>query len=139
MAQDYFDFIQRNYNSNWKGNRVVAKKKKAHPERDLQDAISKYLLDEGFIVIQHNSSMLLSASSRQPVRSYIIRNTGSSAGLSDLQAIRNDKTYFIEVKTPKGVQSEKQKEFELLCKKHGVIYILARSIDDVATIINDGA
>jgi hypothetical protein len=38
---------------------------------------------------------------------------------------------WIEVKTPKGVQSALQKSFQQLVVERGHIYILARSIDDV--------
>lgn len=38
---------------------------------------------------------------------------------------------FIEVKASKGVQSDKQKEFQRCCEAAGVKYILARSVEDV--------
>lgn len=42
---------------------------------------------------------------------------------------------FIEVKAPKGRMSEYQKNFQELCEKAGIKYILARSLDDVIEVI----
>ena len=39
--------------------------------------------------------------------------------------------FFIEVKGDKGVQSQEQKNFQYYCKLCGIIYILARCVDDV--------
>ena len=44
----------------------------------------------------------------------------------------------IEVKTPGGAQSQDQKNFQHLCDAHGVLYVLARSVDDAVSAI-DGA
>ncbi len=38
---------------------------------------------------------------------------------------------FIEVKTAKGKQSEKQKAFQKQCDEGSICYILARSVEDV--------
>ena len=38
---------------------------------------------------------------------------------------------FIEVKSSTGKMSEAQKDFQELCEKAGIKYILARSVDDV--------
>ncbi len=42
---------------------------------------------------------------------------------------------FIEVKSPTGVQSAHQKFFEEYCRRANILYILARSLDDVSAII----
>ena len=52
-------------------------------------------------------------------------------GLSDLVAVRGGQVVHIEVKTPKGVQSEKQKRFQRKLEAAGGEYILARGIEDV--------
>ena len=56
---------------------------------------------------------------------------GSRRGFPDLTALKDGKTLYIEVKTPKGKQSPYQIEFERICKAHGGTYILARSINDI--------
>src|ERR1700679_3118663 len=42
----------------------------------------------------------------------------------------------IEVKTGKGKQSNQQKNFESMINGFGGIYIVARSVDDVLTVLN---
>lgn len=110
--------------------------KKGHPERQVQDAISKFLLEQGFIVVHVNSGVQWSQDTKMPFKAYTIRNTGSNAGFSDLLALKENQTYLIEVKTDKGRQSDSQKKFELLCKEKGVNYSVCRCVDDVKSVIS---
>lgn len=55
----------------------------------------------------------------------------NTAGMADLLVIGGpNRVTFLEVKTPTGRQSEKQKEFESLCLKHGVKYAVVRSVEE---------
>lgn len=67
---------------------------------------------------------------------YIFQGLGSYKGISDLIAMKDGKVIFIECKTPTGKQSDYQKDFERICVSHGCRYILARSIDDIAELLN---
>ena len=82
-------------------------------EKEIQNQIRDFLRANGYFVIRHQQGL------------------GSLKGLSDLTAIKNGNTLYIEVKTPKGVQSKYQKEFQEAIESHGGTYILARSIEDV--------
>ncbi len=62
---------------------------------------------------------------------YNLAGLGSYPGLSDLVAVRGGRVVHIEVKTPKGVQSEKQKRFQRKLEAAGGEYVLARSVADV--------
>ena len=62
---------------------------------------------------------------------YNLAGLGSYPGLSDLVAVRDGRVVYIEVKTPKGVQSEKQKRFQRKLEAAGGEYVLARGIEDV--------
>lgn len=42
---------------------------------------------------------------------------------------------FIECKSPKGKQTEEQKDFQALCQKADIPYILARRLEDVTEAI----
>ena len=42
---------------------------------------------------------------------------------------------WVEVKTPTGVQSKEQKEFEALCNLNGVKYIIIRSVEEAENIL----
>lgn len=85
-------------------------------ETDIQNQIRDYLRMKGWFVIRHQQSM------------------GSLKGLSDLSALKDGITIYIEVKTSKGHQSQYQMQFQHDIESHGGIYILARSIEDVADI-----
>jgi len=43
--------------------------------------------------------------------------------------------YWIEVKAPKGIQSELQRSFQLQVESHGHRYIIARSLEDVTSLL----
>lgn len=52
-------------------------------------------------------------------------------GVSDLILLKDGKAIFIEVKAPKGVLSEHQKDFGAIVTNAGAEYIVVRSIDDI--------
>ena len=56
---------------------------------------------------------------------YNLAGLGSYPGLSDLVAVKDGRVVHIEVKTPKGVQSDKQKRFQRNLEAAGGEYILA--------------
>lgn len=59
--------------------------------------------------------------------------TGLVAGVSDLIVVQPNRIIFIEVKIAKGVQSDKQKEFEKTVKGLGFEYYIVRSLEDFIT------
>lgn len=66
----------------------------------------------------------------------LARSTGLMAGVSDtILILPNSKLIFIEFKTAKGRQSEKQKEFENRVKAHGYEYFIIRSFEEFKKII----
>jgi hypothetical protein len=67
----------------------------------------------------------------------ILQGMGAYKGISDIIAIKNGTVLFIEVKTPKGKQSEYQMKFEDMIKNYGGHYLIARSYRDVEDYIND--
>ncbi len=56
---------------------------------------------------------------------------GVYRGLPDLQAVKDGKTVYIEVKRPKGKLSEQQEKFKADVEAAGGTYIIARGIADV--------
>ena len=66
---------------------------------------------------------------------YHMQGIACRKGFPDLTAMKNGRTVYIEVKTETGRQSVHQKEFEQICKAHGCTYILARSVKDVADLL----
>ena len=67
---------------------------------------------------------------------YIFQGLGSYKGISDLIAIKDGLTVYIEVKTETGRQSEYQKQFERIVTDHGGKYYVARSVNDIAELLN---
>ena len=82
-------------------------------EREIRKQIQDYLRWTGWFVY------------------YNLAGLGSYPGLSDLVAVKNGRVVHIEVKTPKGRQSDWQKRFQRDLEAAGGEYILARSVADV--------
>lgn len=61
----------------------------------------------------------------------ILQGMGAYKGISDLVACKDGKTMFIEVKAPRGKQSEHQAKFEINVKQSGCHYLIARGYEDV--------
>ena len=100
-----------------KSNRIAKQPPVPHEkETVIQNRIRDFLRMHGWYVMRHQQSL------------------GSLKGMSDLTAIKNGKTIYIEVKTPRGHQSQYQKDFQQEIESHGGIYILARDIEDVEQI-----
>ena len=59
--------------------------------------------------------------------------TGLLSGVSDLIVLFPNLAVFCEVKTPKGVQSDNQIEFQNHVESLGFEYILVRSLDEFKT------
>ena len=66
---------------------------------------------------------------------YHLQGVGCRKGFPDLTAMKNGQTVYIEVKTETGRLSAYQKEFQSICHKHGCTYIVARSVKDVADLL----
>lgn len=63
-------------------------------------------------------------------------DTGLPPGFSDLMALKNGKTVFIEVKAKKGKPSKVQLNFIKQMKKNGFSAGVVYSLDDVLKILN---
>lgn len=88
-------------------------KPKGPKEIDIQNTIRYFLRMKGWFVIRHQQGI------------------GSHKGMSDLTAIKDGRTVYIEVKTPAGRLSADQERFQYDIESHGGTYIVARCIDDV--------
>lgn len=56
-------------------------------------------------------------------------------GFPDLTCFHNNNLYFIEVKSPTGKMSPEQESFRLLCSGANIHYLVAKSFDDVVSVI----
>lgn len=66
-------------------------------------------------------------------------STGVPAGFSDLFGVRSTdgRAVFIEVKTPKGRVSKKQKNFLEQMQKNGAIAGVCRSVEDAIKLVTE--
>lgn len=88
-------------------------RKKITPETALKHTIRDYLRFRGWL-IYHNLAGL-----------------GSYPGIPDMTAIKGGRVIQIEAKAPRGVQSDRQKDFEREWVERGGVYILARTLEEV--------
>lgn len=58
-------------------------------------------------------------------------------GQADITGIYHGRRLEIECKSPTGRQTPQQAAFQKMIEKHGGIYILARSVEDVRRIVNE--
>ena len=94
-------------------------------ESALQALIVKYLTLNGWLVI-HIPNQLSRGK---------ITHAGILPGAPDLIALKNGQCVFIEVKAAGGRLSEKQAYIHELIKKQGFEVIVARSLDDVKSLL----
>lgn len=101
-------------------------------EDKLQAEIVKYFNNK-YCLKHHKPRFYIfsipNGGNRNVVEAMKLQSTGLKAGVSDLIILKNNKTIFVELKTYKGVQSEKQKEFEKIVKNLGFEYYLIRSLE----------
>jgi len=64
-----------------------------------------------------------------------LKATGLKAGVSDLIVLMENRCIFVELKIDKGVQSDKQKEFEIIVKALGFEYFIVKSLQEFKNIV----
>lgn len=77
---------------------------------------------------------------RSRVTGAILKAEGVVAGAPDLVLFVPSGDYhalMIEMKTPKGRQSDSQKDFQQRVEEHGYKYAIARSYDEFKNLIDD--
>ena len=86
--------------------------KDKHTEADVLKAVKKYLKERGFYVIRNQLAL------------------GAHKGLSDLQAIKDGQTIYVECKSPKwkGKLNPDQVEFQKQIEDHGGLFFLVDSV-----------
>lgn len=88
-------------------------------EKHILKEIKDYLGYTGWRVIRQHQSL------------------GSEKGISDLIAIKDIITLFIEIKTEKGRLSKYQEAFKKSVEEKGFLYITARQYEDVEIVIKN--
>lgn len=89
-------------------------------ESEIQSQIKQYLTMRGWFCCKIQQSAL------------------SYRGIADLYACKAGRSVWIEVKTPKGTQSEAQRDFESNLQKQCMEYIVMRDINDAVIFCSAG-
>lgn len=99
-------------------------------ETDIQKAICDYLAYKHYFFWRQNTSAILNHATGK----FKSMPKYSLNGIPDIILIKDGQFIGLEVKMPKGVQSEHQKTFEKFCIRAGGKYHLVKSIEDVIKI-----
>lgn len=105
------------------------------PEQEIQQAIVKYF-DYQYPKLKGCLCANLN-NSKDARTGGINKSMGVVAGRSDLVLYLKGIAYHIEVKAPKGRQSEAQKEWQNIIEKQGFSYYIMHSLDDFISFCND--
>ena len=101
-------------------------------ETEIQAAILDYLRLRGHFCWRVNNTPATFID-RHGARQFRAMSTYALKGVPDIVLIRDGRFYGIECKTQAGKLSVEQAEFARKCVAAGGEYIVARSIDDVAS------
>lgn len=101
------------------------------PETEAQAAICDYLALRHLFFWRNNNIPVFSDGQFRSMPKY------ARKGIPDIILIKGGKFIGLEVKAPKGVLSDSQKEFAKDIEANGGYYYVVRSIDDVQKILED--
>ena len=102
----------------------TTRKKPRHIESNIQQAVVKWFRMQypRFII-----AAVPNGGFRNAREAAIMQREGVLAGFADLVVLAQRNVLFLEMKTTKGKQSDKQKEFQNKVSKLGFEYIVCRS------------
>lgn len=102
-------------------------------EDKIQQDIVEWF-NNNYCLRHHNPQCLIfsvpNGGTRNKLEAIKLKLTGMKAGVSDLIVILPNKILFVELKTLKGTQSDKQKDFERAVVDLGFDYLLIRSLHE---------
>jgi hypothetical protein len=106
-------------------------------ERDIQRAVLDYLAARRIFAFRTNTgaAMLPGRGGKPQLVRFGYKGVADVIGCYQTPAAYKGRFFAIEVKGPKGKQSDEQADFQREVEKAGGIYILARSVEDVAKIL----
>jgi hypothetical protein len=99
-------------------------------EAQIQSEIVKYLQSRS-VYCHSVPNEGAGGGSGAAVRTGQLITMGLKPGVADLVVWWPWGIGYVEVKTPDGVQSERQKHFQYRCQNYGVEYVVVRSVKDV--------
>ena len=110
----------------------TTRRKSRHIESNIQQAVVKWFRMQypRFII-----AAVPNGGFRNAREAAIMQREGVLAGFADLVVLAQRNVLFLEMKTTKGKQSDKQKEFQNKVSKLGFEYIVCRSFEQARLAI----
>jgi len=114
------------------------------PKKEIEAAIQIQLVaflellknPYGFMFFSSPNEALGHANSGAGIgRMVRLKRMGLRSGVADLTFVKEGRVYFLELKQPKGRQSDNQKDFEAESIRHGAPYAVAYSFDEAVAIL----
>ena len=91
-------------------------RKKVTPETAIKKSVKQYLQIKGWFIFA------------------ILQGLGAKRGISDFYAIKDGRGIWMEIKTPKGKQSDHQIQFQADIEEHGGEYMVVRDVQELIDI-----
>lgn len=105
-------------------------------EAQLQQEIITWFNNNYCLKTNNPRNIIFSVANESTYQNKNFKNTGTLAGVSDLIVVLYGKTIFVELKTEKENQSDKQKDFEKRVKENNQEYYLVRSLKEFKNIFD---
>ena len=119
--------------------KVKTRKKPSDEEHRIQSACIKWYRLK-YPKMHHNLFAVPNGGRRDRITGAKLKEEGVLAGVADIIFLKSNRFYgalLIEIKTPKGMQSDPQIEWENKISKDGYKYTVCRSVDDFVKVIID--
>ena len=114
------------------------KEKKRHPPRHFESNIQKQIIMWFRLCYPHYIiAAVPNGGYRNAIEAKHMKGEGVLAGFSDLIIIVSKNILFVEIKTLKGVQSVRQKEFQAKLSNLGFEYKICHSLNEFIFTIED--
>lgn len=117
--------------------RQQKKIKARHPPRHVESEIQQQMVQ--WFRLEYPTYIIAAIPNggrRNAIEAKIMKGEGVLAGFSDLIIIADKNVLFVEVKTAKGKQTEKQIQFQNKVQKLGFQYPVCRSLSEFMRTIN---
>ena len=113
------------------------RRKPSDEEHRIQSACVRWFRLQ-YPKMKHNLFSVPNGGKRNAVTGAKLKEEGALAGVADLILLKSNRFYgalLIEMKTPKGSQSDSQKEWESKITQDGYKYVVIRSLDEFMQVV----
>lgn len=113
------------------------RRKPSDEEHRIQSACVRWFRLQ-YPKMKHNLFSVPNGGKRDAVTGAKLKEEGALAGVADLILLKSNRFYgalLIEMKTPKGSQSDSQKEWESKITQDGYKYVIIRSLDEFRKVV----